>query len=369
MRLARRMTGGVARCLRHLVFGVSVATAAAGAHAQTQPEVVRVSAAPGEATRLGGDYACAVVTRQPSAGRAGTSTVDGKVRVVLFSEQTQQNDDSVFVETGTKDLGSGKCDQAAETRFLVSFQHTPTVSPDALGKSFNVLVAALVLALLLESAFELLFNWRLFQVYLIGRAWRTPIMLVGSWLVVEAFRFDLMAALMAAYYPSPGAKPSHSAYTSLLTAMVLAGGSGGVHRILVALGFRSPLHKVEAEREDLRQKGDAWVSVKVRSAQQAQVRAVEVTAPGDTLDVPTTYGLTKVRKPSLLELLFGDLDRVPHSGGFRLSSDRCYRFTVAAGNDIYDLDGRKLATPASARAYRFAPGAIFDFNLYIPKDS
>jgi hypothetical protein len=54
----------------------------------------------------------------------------------------------------------------------------------------------------------------------------------------------------------------------------------------------------------------------------------------DNVDVPTTFGLTKARKPSLQELFFGDLDRVPHAGVFKLSSDRRYRSTVKAGNQV-----------------------------------
>jgi len=113
-----------------------------------------------------------------------------------------------------------------------------------------------VLALLLESAFALLFNWRLFLEFFAGKAWRTPIMFVGALLVVEAFNLGPHARLFDAYNPaSGGARSAGSWFTAILTAMVLAGGSAGVNRILVALGFRTQVRPETVEPKLGRDRG------------------------------------------------------------------------------------------------------------------
>ena len=282
---------------------------------------------------------------------------------MLRTEKDQTEDVWVLAQTGSKAASPTACESPVQKNFLVTLRHSPEVSQEALATSFNVLAAALVLALLLESAFALLFNWRVFQIYATGKAWRTPIMLASAWLIVRTFNFDLMASLMAAYYPGAGVKPGHGWHTSLLTAMILAGGSVGVNRILTTLGFRSQLTKDEP-KEELKKAGAAWVAVKVTSDAQVRVQRTEVTAPANPADIPVLVGLTKTRKPSLREIFFGDSDRVPTSGGFKLDADKFYQFSVVLPDKtVYDLQGTKIATHADAPVYRFAPGAIIDFRV------
>src|SRR5262249_32891646 len=159
-------------------------------------------------------------------------------------------------------------------QYIVEANAAPEVSGQALQTSFEVLVAALVLALLLESAFALLFNWRPFNALVVGRAWRTPIMLAAAWLVVSQFRFDLMAQLFNAYYPQAAGATS-SFGTSLLTAMILAGGSVGVNRILTTLGFRSQVK--DADEPPQLDETHAWVAVEVEPAARGRKFVVAVT--------------------------------------------------------------------------------------------
>jgi len=306
---------------------------------------------------------CVVVNGYPAKGTPKLLREGEKTTLVLRTEKDQTEDVWVLAQTGSKAASPTACESPVQKNFLVTLRHSPEVSQEALATSFNVLVAALVLALLLESAFALLFNWRVFQTYATGKAWRTPIMLASAWLIVRTFNFDLMASLMAAYYPGAGVKPGHGWHTSLLTAMILAGGSVGVNRILTTLGFRSQLTKDEP-KEELKKAGAAWVAVNVTSDAQVRVQRTEVTAPANPADIPVLVGLTKTRKPSLREIFFGDSDRVPTSGGFRLDADKFYQFSVVLPDKtVYDLQGTKIATHADAPVYRFAPGAIIDFRV------
>ena len=76
--------------------------------------------------------------------------------------------------------------------------------------------------------------------------------------------------------------------------------------------------------------------------------------------------LTKVKAPRIRDLLFGDANRVPKSGGFRVAADRFRRISVVTGSgDTFDLQGSKIASHALAPEYRFAPGAIVDFRLQV----
>jgi hypothetical protein len=337
------------------------------AHAQVPTESAKVQGLKGGATVLG-TYGCVYVNAKPTAGRADIlkSTDGSKMTLVLSADKEQTEDVWVVAETGPKEGTGGRCETTVQKTFLVSYQDTPTVSRDALGASFNVLVAAFVLALLLESAFALLFNWRLFQVYFIGKAWRTPIMLASAWLVVEAFNFDLMAALMSAYYPGSATRTAHGWHTSLLTAMILAGGSVGVNRILTTLNFRSQLPKEGAEVEELKQSGAAYVAVKVDGPTRVVVQRTVSAASGNATNIPMLVGFTKTKAPRVLELLFGDPNRVPRSGGFRVDASQFHRISVTdPSGDVYDLQGKKIASHAAAPEYLFAPGAIVDFRLKI----
>ena len=105
---------------------------------------------------------------------------------------------TITAQFGSADQAPG-CAEPTTRHYVVSIDdNTSTIPPEALGQAFRILVAAFVLAVLLESAFELLFNWRLFQEYFVGKAWRTPIMFAISLAVVDQFGFDPLARLFTA---------------------------------------------------------------------------------------------------------------------------------------------------------------------------
>ena len=214
-----------------------------------------------------------------------------------------------------------------------STDRTPSIPDSALSKAFNILVTAVVLALLLESACALLFNWRLFLEFFVGRAWRTPAMFGGAWLIVGIFDLDLMAALFDAYNPRADGLPSKGSwFTAALTAAILAGGSAGVNRILIGLGFRSQVRPDLAE--PALDEGEAWIAIQV-SGKPAEVQArvdidvLDLTA-AEKATVPTTVGILRPRTvpQRLMQLLWPSRSRVPPSGGRKVATANCYRITV-----------------------------------------
>lgn len=240
----------------------------------------------------------------------------------------------------------------------------PKLPDDILPQAFRILISAFVIAVLLESAFALVFNWRLFLEFFVGKAWRTPIMFGAALLVVRAFpQLDLIARLFAVYSGSPAARGDW--FTAVLTAMILAGGSVGVNRILVALGFRSQARPEVEQRPDDKQ---AWVSVRVRGATPdagygVNFDAVDPPPP----DVPTTLGILRpgAGAARVAELLFPVRGRVPRSGGIVVSTLKAYRISVTdlRTQRTFDALGRPLDRPQDAPLFRFASRAIVDFDI------
>jgi hypothetical protein len=264
---------------------------------------------------------------------------------------------------------NAECTNATTTRLALT-RDLQSVPDKALGEAFNILVAAFVLALLMESAFALLFNWRVFQEFFVGRSWRSIIMFFVSLVVVRQFDLDLLAELFDAYNGETTGDVKRSWLTSVLTAMILAGGSVGVNRILVALGFRSQLPKAELERESLVVRNQAYVSVTVRTANLADQFHVnaEPVPPGAAI---VLLGVISRRdqtiRARLLRLFVANRNRYPTYGGHTLDSTQCYRISVTnvRTGDTFDMSGKKIVAPAVPTEYRFQPGAIVDFDLAV----
>jgi len=313
----------------------------------------------------------------PAAGGAVevARVADTRSYAVYTAPASQASPVQVTIESGTKPKADQTgCEGSVQKHFTLSNDRTPSVPDSALSKAFTILVTAFVLALLLESGFALLFNWRLFLEFFVGRAWRTPVMFVGAWLVVQVFDLDLMAALFDAYNPRADGVPSKgSGFTAALTAAILAGGSAGVNRIMIGLGFRSQI------RPDMTgpalDESEAWIAIQV-NGKPAQVHArVDI----DVLDltaeqkaaVPTTVGILRPRSvwQRLIQLLWPSRSRVPASGGRRVATANCYRITVRdlrTEGKLYDAMGKAIEKPTDAAPMRFGSRAVVDFEITLP---
>ena len=76
--------------------------------------------------------------------------------------------------------------------------------------SFRALIILFVLAILIESALAVIFNWRLFLQVFNGRGVKTLVMIVVSALVVWTFKVDVVFAMMKEYGAIPPDSPDPS---------------------------------------------------------------------------------------------------------------------------------------------------------------
>lgn len=116
---------------------------------------------------------------------------------------------------------------------------------------YNVLFLVLALSLVFESAMSVLFDWRLFIRYFEGRGVKTPLIIAVAFLVFLNYNLDIVAELLRGF-PSIRAQniDGPTLPGQLLTALLIAGGSGGVFRIFARLGIRSPEEREQKAREE-----------------------------------------------------------------------------------------------------------------------
>jgi hypothetical protein len=243
--------------------------------------------------------------------------------------------------------------------------------------SLNALTVLFVTAVLLESAFATIFNWRVFLTYFNERGIKTIIMVIVSLIVVWVFKLDVMASLIAAYKLPAGSLQGNDAALALaaeftktsgpvstfVTALILAGGSAGVNNVMMALGFRS---NRAAEVAPAPPQDEAWVAIKVKKRNadgQVHVIVSKVDAwPAGKEMPPAIAGTIGFSRPRVSELLFRNIDRFPQNGGYVVKPNTPYRLTVegkdAAGNVIRRLN-------EDDRYYAFAPRAIVDFQVEV----
>ncbi|WP_442577822.1 hypothetical protein ACSBOB_19950 [Mesorhizobium sp. ASY16-5R] len=351
---------------KRLILSLAIVSIGIGA-VDAQETTKDVYVEPGQATIIESGSCIQVVV--PTDKKNIETIASNGITHALYTAPAGMAPAKVTLKVGGAVATDKSCPDGKDTEYLVSLGTTPEIPPDSLNKSFTILVTAFVLALLLESAFALLFNWRLFQEFFVGKAWRTPIMFAGALMVVRNFDLDLMAKLFDAYNPQAVGEASRSTwFTSAITAMILAGGSVGVNRILVALGFRSQIREdVEAPKLDETQ---AWVAVLVRSKQpvaMAKVNISEVDKPATPL--PATAGIIRPRPydSRLKELLFPNRNRVPSSGGKLVGTDKVYEITVEANGKTYDaVTSKEVTKEVPAKQIRFGSRAIIDLDVNIP---
>ncbi len=222
--------------------------------------------------------------------------------------------------------------------------------------TFRALVILFVSAILVESALSVIFNWRLFMVLFYGRGMRTLVMIAVSAMMVWTFRIDVVHTMLASYglaEPATGG----DVLSRSLTALILSGGSSGVYRLLVALGYRAarPVEEVHPKPKP----DKAWISVRVVRAKAvgpvlvrlAEVDPVGPDTPPHLAGVIAQVGFwRRVRGVFLL-----DETRFPEAGGYEVDVDKQYRLEVSGR----DATGASLASDIDG-SYSFAPGALID---------
>jgi len=229
-------------------------------------------------------------------------------------------------------------------------------NPDIYAKSAVALTMLFVLAVLLENAFSVIFNWRVFLTYFSLGGIKTIIMIAISYALVVGCEIDIVASLIHAYNPD-GAIGSFP--TKFITALILAGGSAGVYNIMRGLGYRS------GDREEIVNprppKDKAWVAVRATrkdSEGEIFVTVRKIGAADDKSPAPIA-GMIQMRRPSIIELILRNRNRFPPNGGYVVAPRTVYEITVEskdrAGHPIKRL----------GEQYVFAEGAIVDFDVVL----
>jgi hypothetical protein len=229
-------------------------------------------------------------------------------------------------------------------------------NPDIYAKSAVALTMLFVLAVLLENAFSVIFNWRVFLTYFSLGGVKTIIMIAISYALVVGCNIDIVAALIKAYTNDA---PLGSFPTRFITALILAGGSAGVYNIMRALGYRS------GEREEIVNprppKDKAWVAVwATRKDSKSEIFVtVRKIGPADDKSPAPIAGMIQMRRPSLIELILRNRNRFPQNGGYTVSPKTVYEIAVES------KDGDGYPIKRIGEQFVFAEGAIVDFNVVL----
>lgn len=224
------------------------------------------------------------------------------------------------------------------------------------GASLRALVILFVLAILIESALAVIFNWRLYLTLFSGRGVNTLVMIAVSALAVWTFNIDVVHTMLTQFGLGT---PAPTTLSRFLTALILAGGSAGVYRLLVALGYREERRPEEVRPKPKKEK--AWIAVRTerdKAVGPIYVRITEVgpaapNGPGQLAGVITTEGFWR----TVWSVFFLDRTRFPPTGGYEVETAKQYRLEVTAA----DAEGQKLEAGING-VYSFADGAIIDFK-------
>jgi hypothetical protein len=220
-------------------------------------------------------------------------------------------------------------------------------------KSMAGLTMLFVIAVLLESAFALLFSWRVFLTYFSVSGVKTIVMMIISLIVVYAFNVDILAAMINVYQ---NGNIQSLTVSKVITAMILAGGSAVVNKIFVAVGFRSiPVPPAEVKPPETK----AWVAVAVKQVSsigpvQVELKDLGMAGAGDPAPIAGTACTTA---PNLFHLLFRNRKRFPPNGGYEVTPGHVYEISVSGE------DKQKNPAKKTIGKFVFANRAIVDFDV------
>ena len=233
------------------------------------------------------------------------------------------------VENGTTDADTVEANQTGDDEG--TNQAPPSDSDageDVVGDSGEALVKLFVLAVLLEFALSLIFNWRPFVVKFDGRGVKTVVSFAAALVVVYALKPDAVIELMGDYGRTPTGSSAQVA--RIIEAMIIAGGSAGVYNLLVALGIRSARRREQVVPEP--KSDEAWISVGLREKTKvAGPVDVMITEKGKTTEYLGTINAA-LKQPGLRSYFVRDPERIPPSGGITLQPGIVYT-VEAKGKD------------------------------------
>lgn len=330
-----------------LLIGVSTGSATAANAA----ERANLTVAPGATVVVDSsekaivDKSTGVIKGKVTVDQAGTAPANNRLLYRAPSDATDNLAETIQYEKE----GTGR---EATIRVVKSGEagNQSLASPEA----WSILVQMFVIAVLLEQALSVIFNWRPFLANFDARGVKTIVSVLTAWLVVTAFKLDLFKDLVNAYATN---KVESDFSTKVLTAFILAGGSGGVNNLLVKLGFRS-MRSAEQIAPKPPHK-EAWIAVRLVRDQAVGLVAVSIGVEGTT---PPVAGMIagSSGNAGLLRYFLVDRGRFPTVGGYSLTPEDGKQYIVQL--DGFDAQRKQLAS-AKWGPHAIAPGAIIDIEI------
>ena len=230
-----------------------------------------------------------------------------------------------------------------------------TADDSAIVKSIGLLIRLFILAVILESALAVLFHWRPWLANFDGKTVNPLVTFVAALALVRTFDLDEVGLLIAAYSTAPQVAGGWA--SSVVSALVIAGGSAGVNKMLRALGYRSL--SIEADQPKPAPT-EAWLAVINTSAVSVD-KSFDILLSLDSgpAAVIGTIDARNVRLPAF-RWLFRDKRRFPSSGGFTVPLAMPVTVSVAPSGSA---DGKVVWGPSA-----FGAGAIVDIKVDLSKD-
>jgi hypothetical protein len=229
-----------------------------------------------------------------------------------------------------------------------AFAANPKLKPEEVSAAGIALLRLFLLAVVLERALSLLFNWRPFIATFDGGGIRTPIAFIAAMLVTHYFQPDALIRLFQAY-GNPMPDPTGRFFARTLEAMVIAGGSSGVAQMMRQLGFQPP-RSIEDVRPKPKNDDEAWISVALdgdRTAVNFPAYVWLTPAGGTSYEAGTIYQFSG--RQSFASYFFRNRGRFPQSGGHVVTPGVTYTIAVIdssgkvfAGNGTHTLGPRAI---------------------------
>jgi hypothetical protein len=260
----------------------------------------------------------------------------------------------------TQAAASAKAAEASAKTATDAAAKVAEAPPGAAGlgeDSVKAILKLFVLAVVLESALALLFNWRPFVVIFDGRGVKSLVSFAASLVLVFGFKVDVIGDLMKAYTGSA----QSNLFSYIITAMVVAGGGSGVNNLLRSLGLR-PVNRIE----DITPKpppNEAWLSVAIvdrKILAKPTPVWIEIMEEGQPYRVAGVVRDTSNPNP-VLRFFLRDQGRLPPSGGIALKPDTPYQVRVSGRKP----DGTTYVSSEVWGPFSFRAGAIVDIDFRV----
>jgi hypothetical protein len=246
----------------------------------------------------------------------------------------------------------------------------------------GTLLQLLAVVIVVESALAALFNWRVFRIAFNARALKTPVMFSIGLMLVLVTTYDPMRAIIAADGIPLVPKQTWSLFsqgtlTTILSAMIIAGGSEGIFQLLKKLGIRAPETNQDEAAAKALKNDQAWISIRatgVASSQPIQIGIEELNGADNTASDGLVYFYDHSHRPPLAGSIdsrtvwqrvraafTADAHRFPSYGGRTVAADKPYRITATWISE---------EKPKSVGIFKgkFAPRALIDLSVDVSND-